>query len=335
MAPSLYIFWGPTAKTVVPLSDREILLGRSPECDIVIPFTAVSRQHARIRCESGTYVIEDMQSHNATFVNAQAILVPTPLRNNDCIRIDDFTATFRELPLTEADWLSCKEPAWMLTALWDNASARKCRLVAVAVCRQLKVWRSDPCIYEAVETAELCADERVGDEERARAEVAIREFQADIRREMGSSSPLWLLEANDQAERLRRALAHAQFAEWAVSRRSFDPRDMHGRLPADEECWVFGIENGAFAEILCEVFGNPFHPSLISPLSQTPDVIALANSAYENRELPSGTLDREHLGILADALEEAGCMEQSVLEHLRGASYHVRGCWALDLILGK
>ena len=43
----------------------------------------------------------------------------------------------------------------------------------------------------------------------------------------------------------------------------------------------------------------------------------------------------ERLPILADALEEAGCDDPDILSHLRGPGPHVRGCWALDLVLGK
>jgi hypothetical protein len=46
-------------------------------------------------------------------------------------------------------------------------------------------------------------------------------------------------------------------------------------------------------------------------------------------------LDSVRLSILADALEEAGCTEADLLSHLRGSGPHVRGCWALDLLLGK
>jgi hypothetical protein len=42
----------------------------------------------------------------------------------------------------------------------------------------------------------------------------------------------------------------------------------------------------------------------------------------------------EYLPVLADALEEAGCGDAEVLGHLRGPGPHVRGCWALDLVLG-
>jgi len=39
--------------------------------------------------------------------------------------------------------------------------------------------------------------------------------------------------------------------------------------------------------------------------------------------------------VLADALEEAGCAETALLDHLRAPGPHVRGCWALDHILGR
>jgi hypothetical protein len=51
--------------------------------------------------------------------------------------------------------------------------------------------------------------------------------------------------------------------------------------------------------------------------------------------LPSSELDTARLTVLADALEEAGCGDGEMLGHLRSAGPHVRGCWALDLVLGK
>jgi hypothetical protein len=43
----------------------------------------------------------------------------------------------------------------------------------------------------------------------------------------------------------------------------------------------------------------------------------------------------EHLPILADALEEAGCTDAAILDHCRQPGEHVRGCWVVDLLLGK
>jgi hypothetical protein len=48
-----------------------------------------------------------------------------------------------------------------------------------------------------------------------------------------------------------------------------------------------------------------------------------------------GTLDNTRLAVLADALEESGCTSEDVLGHLRGPGPHVRGCWVVDLCLGR
>ena len=61
----------------------------------------------------------------------------------------------------------------------------------------------------------------------------------------------------------------------------------------------------------------------------------LGLEVLEGRALPSGTLEPERLALLADALEDAGCDSAEVLGHLRGPGPHVRGCWALDLCLGR
>ena len=64
-------------------------------------------------------------------------------------------------------------------------------------------------------------------------------------------------------------------------------------------------------------------------------MVALAQAAYDQRTLPAGHLDPARLAVLADALDEAGCTDADVLNHLRGPGPHVRGCWAVDLLLGK
>jgi hypothetical protein len=87
-----------------------------------------------------------------------------------------------------------------------------------------------------------------------------------------------------------------------------------------------------------DLFGNPFRPTIISPAVlgwNDTVVIRLAQAVYEERHLPEGTLDNTRLLILADALEEAGCSDTDILDHLRGPGPHVRGCWVVDLCLGK
>jgi hypothetical protein len=88
------------------------------------------------------------------------------------------------------------------------------------------------------------------------------------------------------------------------------------------------------AGLLREVFGNPFQPITLELAWRTRTIQGLAQTAYDERILPAGTLDPERLGILADALEEAGCVA-GVVQHLRSPGPHIRGCWAIDLLLGK
>jgi hypothetical protein len=61
----------------------------------------------------------------------------------------------------------------------------------------------------------------------------------------------------------------------------------------------------------------------------------LAAAIYEERELPQGTLDNTRLAVLADAPEEAGYTNGDILDHCRKPGTHVRGCWVVDLLLGK
>jgi hypothetical protein len=78
-----------------------------------------------------------------------------------------------------------------------------------------------------------------------------------------------------------------------------------------------------------EIFDNPFRPAAFDTAWRTSDAMALATGIYEERAF-------DRMPILADALQDAGCTSEDILNHLRDAhATHVRGCWALDLVLGK
>src|SRR6185369_8973858 len=79
------------------------------------------------------------------------------------------------------------------------------------------------------------------------------------------------------------------------------------------------------------VFGNPFRSAAIDPAwlaCNDRTIPKLAQTIYDERAFDS-------LPILADALEQAGCDNQDILAHCRGPGPHVRGCWVVDLMLGK
>jgi hypothetical protein len=90
---------------------------------------------------------------------------------------------------------------------------------------------------------------------------------------------------------------------------------------------------------LRDIFGPLAFRTVLLPPSvrtwQDGTVLRLATVSYEHRSLPSGHLDNARLGVLADALEEAGCDNADLLGHLRGPGPHVRGCFAVDLLLGR
>jgi hypothetical protein len=83
------------------------------------------------------------------------------------------------------------------------------------------------------------------------------------------------------------------------------------------------------AALLRDIFGNPFRPVAFDPAWHTDTAVSLAKGMYDSRDFSA-------MPILADALQDAGCDSDDILNHLRDPNAaHVRGCWALDLILGK
>ncbi len=85
------------------------------------------------------------------------------------------------------------------------------------------------------------------------------------------------------------------------------------------------------ADILRELLGNQYRPVAVSPSWHAWNggtVVKLAQAIYDERAF-------DRLPILADALEEAGCDIADILGHCRGPGPHVRGCWVVDLLLGK
>jgi len=87
----------------------------------------------------------------------------------------------------------------------------------------------------------------------------------------------------------------------------------------------------AGSSLLRDIFGNPFRPVSVDPAwLQWKDgtVPKLAQAIYNDRRF-------QDLPIVADALEKAGCTNQDILQHYRQSGEHVRGCWVVDVILGK
>jgi hypothetical protein len=83
--------------------------------------------------------------------------------------------------------------------------------------------------------------------------------------------------------------------------------------------------------LLLDIFGNPFRPITLDLAWLTWHdglLVSMAQQMYDSR-------DFSDMPILADGLEEAGCSNQDILAHCRSGGEHVRGCWVVDLLLGK
>jgi len=84
------------------LDRAEMVMGRHPDCDIVLDSGAVSRQHAKMVRAGAIFLVEDLKSRNGTFVNGQLIAEPTKLSDGDVIRVCDLELAFHsDLPVSQ------------------------------------------------------------------------------------------------------------------------------------------------------------------------------------------------------------------------------------------
>ena len=250
--------------------------------------------------------------------------------------------------VTEAQWLRCRNSQKMLQFLREKrkASERKLRLLACACCRRVWDLMPEPDSRHAVLVAERFADglasegelatvgRQAGRPARHAAARYIRKFPGAAGRAAaalrGSHAYNRLYEA--YGEPLGRGAPREAVKELGLSDgAALDPRDAYLEAQA--------LEAAEQTALIRDLFGPlPFREVSIAPTVRTWNdgcVVKIAQTAYEADFLPDGTLDRARLAVLADAFEEAGCADEEILRHLRGPGPHVRGCWVVDLLLGK
>lgn len=230
--------------------------------------------------------------------------------------------------MTESEWNNSTDPQEMLTFLRESGrlTDRKARLFAVACCRTLWAFLPDEGPRRFVGEAEEYADGLAGERELEACRVALEAWEE-------------LQWAHDPADRICRPIntgnpveAAAVAVRLAVSRSTLFPEGL--------ALFVWTARGGEKQprQLLRDLFGNTFRPAALDPSClawNNGTIPRLAQAAYEERQLPRDHLDPTRLAVLADALEEAGCSDLHLLEHLRGPGPHYRGCWPLDLLLGK
>jgi hypothetical protein len=243
------------------------------------------------------------------------------------------------MAMTEAEWLACDDPVAMLSVV---SGTRALRLFSAAGCRHIWHLLTDERGRRAVEVAERFADGEATEEEREAAFEAAIEAQGDAEVQAYDRVGTGLLES---VGIMATAAANAASESWTFDGRHAELYYLVGnpldalRLETVERGQPVPDPNKAdlalFVSLLREIFGNPFRMVTLDPSLLTPTVVGLAQAAYGDRHLPSGELDADRLAVLADALEEAGCADATILTHLHSAGLHVRGCWVVDLLVGK
>jgi hypothetical protein len=258
--------------------------------------------------------------------------------------------------MTEAEWMACTDTTPMLKFLRGKASGRKVRLFAVACCHRVWALLQDEKFRGAVGTAELFADGMATSEEMSQArDTALAAFvslpagqdeaPAACISAAGIPAPdkpflhqlldalfdPWWEDEFDKGDPQAPAVVTARHAAWAAAQ-------ARGQRPDRGSVYEMAEQRGQ-ASILRDIFGNPFRPSPPLP----PAVLAwnagtvrrIAEGIYQERQLPAGTLDNARLGVLADALLDAGSDDDDLIRHCRSEGPHYRGCWAVDRVLGR
>jgi hypothetical protein len=213
-------------------------------------------------------------------------------------------------PFGEAEWQTCDQPTLLLQCFGffrRPDSARKRRLLACAICRIYWEQIPDARCRRAVEAAERLADGLLGEAERKAA-----------------------LAGAEQVARAAHSRSAFPEAEWAF-RAGYALREptVLNSLLYNPRVFVAAGRRGC--ALVREVFGNPFRPAAFDPAWRAwngGDLPRLAQAIHDERAF-------DRLPILADALEDGGCVEESILAHCRQPGEHVPGCWVVDLLLGK
>ena len=212
--------------------------------------------------------------------------------------------------MTEAEWWDRASPDDIKKYLHRKVSQRKAMLFAVAAFRRLSYLLPDAWQLEGIDHLEQCAEGRAVNDESRRIIQGVRQAWPTTPelREPGTT------DASQVALMLYRALVSRDSVSQAISAAA-------GTTDGDQEL-------RAQCHLLRDIVGNPFRPVAIDPAWLTSNVVSLAQTIYDERRF-------DHLPILGDALEEAGCQSEHILLHCRAGDKHWRGCWLIDLLLER
>lgn len=253
--------------------------------------------------------------------------------------------------MTEAEWLASADPKPMLRFLLGTnhprvqdiesfpdcrTSDRKLRLFACACYNRIRHFLPNAIAQAAVEVGEQFADGLVPAEELQKAETSIR-------RSFEAIEEQWM--ASQGAERITLQPTHDAFSLalvvlWAQAPKAAYYASSNAYYASAAITNIGGVSyDGEFSSgpatearaqtyLLRDIFGHLFLPISLSSSWLTSTVVAMAQQMYDSRDFSA-------MPILADALQDAECEDAAILNHCRGPGPHVKGCFVVDLLLGK
>jgi hypothetical protein len=217
------------------------------------------------------------------------------------LSLGEMPAQFERDP-RETQWQAATNPLWLLAQLGVDPGQPPVWLAVAAGCRLVWDHLSLFC-RERVTLAEDIAERQQQTDPRS-----VGDFFGRVREEMGMRLP-GVASPVERAEMV--LLIQMLLEKWTT-----DPR------PVPE------APHGArLATLVRDIFGNPFYEPTLRRTDLNQIIRNVAEAIHAERSFAD-------LPILGDALEEAGCTDAVLLEHLHGPGPHAWGCWALELVLG-
>lgn len=233
-------------------------------------------------------------------------------------RENGWSRTREVLPMTEADWNVARHPYDMIYHKGCR-SVRKRRLLSSACVRSVFGFLSDERFVKALDVCERYADGLATEAELRDARRWVRQASEEMSKR-GAKEP----------ERKAAASVGAALAKEFMNFKMAIEAAQHACGAQSRPNWDAGSDRQKEYQCVLtrDIFVNPFRPVTLISSWLTPTVTRLGETIYAER-----TFDL--LPILADALEDAGCSDADILNHCRQPGEHVRGCWVVDLLLGK
>jgi hypothetical protein len=214
--------------------------------------------------------------------------------------------------MTEQEWLACTDPMLMLSHLRRRRHERKLRLFGCSSCRCVWKLLIDERSRRAVEASECFADGTISQRELDAAIAAASHSSDDLEDKCLATLPQRELQIVEDA--------------WNAAEMAWKATVGHHEIYEIAHISLGFTVN--VLNLLRDIFGNPFRPAAVDRRWLTSTVIDVSTAIYNERAF-------DHMPVLADALMEAGCDNEELTAHCRAERPHVRGCWAVDSILGK